>query len=88
MTFIATTTEAMHMAIDRVCGMTVEPKTAAGSASYQGKTYWFWSPHFLAKFNEDPDKCLGNKESAADRIASHRRHGGPRRVAYRVDRRR
>ncbi len=80
MNFIATPTEEMHMTIDLVCRVTVEPKTAAGNASYQGKTYWFWSPHCLAKFNEDPDKYLGNKQRAAGRNASPQRRSPPRRL--------
>jgi Cu+-exporting ATPase len=59
-----TFTETMHMAIDPVCGMTVEPQSAAGSASHRGKTYWFCSPDCLAKFNEDPDKYLDNPHGA------------------------
>lgn len=29
------------MAIDPICGMTVEPATAAGSHAYGGTTYYF-----------------------------------------------
>jgi Cu+-exporting ATPase len=41
-------------AIDPVCGMTVSPKTAAGSLEYNGGTYYFCSKHCLAKFQSDP----------------------------------
>jgi len=29
---------------DPVCGMEVDPKTAAGKSEYQGHTYYFCSP--------------------------------------------
>lgn len=40
--------------IDPVCGMTVQPATAAGSYEYQGTTYYFCAPSCLAKFQQDP----------------------------------
>src|SRR5437016_2096273 len=41
-------------AIDPVCGMTVQPATAAGSYEYQGKTYYFCATSCLTKFRTDP----------------------------------
>jgi YHS domain-containing protein len=43
---------------DPVCGMEVEPSTAAGKYEYSGQTYFFCSHHCLVKFKEDPDKFL------------------------------
>lgn len=40
--------------IDPVCGMTVQPSSAAGSHSHQGKTYYFCATSCLAKFQKDP----------------------------------
>ena len=40
--------------IDPVCGMTVQPATAAGSYEYQGKTYHFCATSCLTKFRTDP----------------------------------
>jgi Cu+-exporting ATPase len=40
--------------IDPVCGMTVQPATAAGSYEYQGKTYHFCATSCLTKFRNDP----------------------------------
>ncbi|GAB4472572.1 MAG: heavy metal translocating P-type ATPase [Burkholderiaceae bacterium] len=48
------------MATDPVCGMTVDPKSAAGSAQLRGTTYWFCSARCLAKFNEDPQRFVGS----------------------------
>ena len=44
--------------IDPICGMEVEPNTAAGSYVYKAQTYYFCSQHCLAKFKEDPEKFL------------------------------
>ncbi len=46
------------MAIDPICGMTVDPATAAGQYEYQGKTYYFCAPSCLETFKADPDKAL------------------------------
>lgn len=40
--------------IDPVCGMTVQPSTAAGSYEYGGKTYYFCAARCLEKFRADP----------------------------------
>jgi P-type Cu+ transporter len=42
------------VSIDPVCGMTVQPATAAGSYEYQGKTYYFCATSCLTKFRIDP----------------------------------
>jgi P-type Cu+ transporter len=54
MTISATT----QTAIDPVCGMTVDPDRAAGSAEYQGQTYYFCCEHCRNKFREAPEKYL------------------------------
>ncbi len=41
-------------AVDPVCGMTVDPATAAGSHLHDGTTYYFCSPGCLTKFRDDP----------------------------------
>ena len=40
--------------IDPVCGMTVQPASAAGSHEFQGKTYYFCAVSCLTKFKKDP----------------------------------
>src|SRR5437870_202885 len=44
--------------IDPVCGMNVEPDTAAGKHEYNGQTYFFCSHHCMAKFKEAPENFL------------------------------
>src|SRR6516164_120508 len=45
-------------AIDLVCGMTVDPASAAGSVEHEGKKYYFCSPHCVHKFRADPKRYL------------------------------
>lgn len=44
--------------IDPVCGMTVQPATAAGSYEYQGKMYYFCAARCLEKFRGEPEYYL------------------------------
>ncbi|HEV2828652.1 MAG TPA: heavy metal translocating P-type ATPase [Pyrinomonadaceae bacterium] len=44
--------------VDPVCGMTVEPATAAGSYEHKGTIYYFCSTHCLEKFRRDPEAFL------------------------------
>ncbi len=44
--------------LDPVCGMTVDPRHAAGSSAYQGKTYYFCSKGCVARFETNPEKYL------------------------------
>jgi Cu+-exporting ATPase len=48
------------MEIDPVCGMEVDPKSAAGSFEYLGTTYYFCSAGCLQDFQEDPDSFVGS----------------------------
>lgn len=47
------------MEIDPVCGMEVDPQSAAGSFEHGGKAYYFCSTECLADFTEDPESFLG-----------------------------
>jgi Cu+-exporting ATPase len=46
------------MAIDPVCGMTVDEQAAAGSAEYEGEHYFFCSTHCLHKFQAAPGNYI------------------------------
>lgn len=39
---------------DLVCGMEIDPGSAAGTEEYQGQTYYFCSESCRAKFAADP----------------------------------
>jgi P-type Cu+ transporter len=60
--------ESAGPAIDPVCGMTVNPSTAAGSVEYDGKTYYFCSQHCVEKFREHPQHFL--KKSSEQQLES------------------
>jgi len=47
------------MAKDPVCGMDVDPKTAAGKSEYQGQTYYFCSPGCKKAFDKEPARYVG-----------------------------
>ncbi len=51
---------------DPVCGMQVNPDTAAGSHAHAGQTYYFCSTGCLEKFRADPLKYLEPKPAPAD----------------------
>jgi YHS domain-containing protein len=47
------------MAIDPVCKMTVDEKTAKIKSDYKDKTYYFCAPGCKKAFDENPAKFLG-----------------------------
>ncbi len=53
------------MATDPVCGMTVDEKSAAGSASHAGQTYYFCSARCLGQFQANPAQFVGASNPAA-----------------------
>ncbi len=54
---------AINMEKDVVCGMMVDPKTAAGKSEYQGKTYYFCSKGCKATFDKNPAKYVNAQPS-------------------------
>lgn len=44
--------------MDPVCGMTVEPETAAAAWDHDGTTYYFCSVGCFDRFREDPGHFL------------------------------
>jgi YHS domain-containing protein len=49
---------------DPVCGMYIDPNTAAGKSEYQGQTYYFCSQGCKKSFDREPDKYVGQQTSA------------------------
>ena len=45
--------------IDPVCGMTVEPETAAAAWEHGGTVYYFCSVSCMERFRGDPEHFLG-----------------------------
>ena len=52
-------------AVDPVCGMTVDPATAAHRAVHDGQHYFFCSAGCRTKFIADPDRYLGETRQPA-----------------------
>jgi len=50
--------ERMATVRDPVCGMDVDPGSAAGSAEHQGTTYYFCSQGCLERFREEPERYV------------------------------
>ena len=53
------------MALDPVCGMTVDPEHAAGHFEYKGETYYFCAKSCAAKFSADPERYLAPRPGSA-----------------------
>ncbi|MBE0410647.1 MAG: YHS domain-containing protein [Anaerolineales bacterium] len=60
------------MAIDPVCGMEVDEKSAAATSEYNGQTYYFCAPGCKSVFDKDPEKYLGQGEDHSGH--SHHSH--------------
>lgn len=54
---VETTTKTAPV-IDPVCGMRINPETAAGKREFNNKTYYFCSSTCRDKFDTDPDKYV------------------------------
>src|SRR5712671_6160671 len=52
------------MALDPVCGMTVDPARAAGQVEHEGATYYFCSKGCAARFTADPKRYLSGAREA------------------------
>src|SRR5215472_10293363 len=47
---------------DPVCGMGIDPETAAGRFEHEGQTYFFCHPSCLQKFGT-PESAVGSRDS-------------------------
>jgi len=56
------------MALDPVCGMTVDPAKAAAEFEYKGTKYYFCSKHCVHSFSSDPERYLSKKGGAAPHV--------------------
>jgi len=65
------------MATDPICGMSVEPGSAAGKQEHNGQTHYFCSQHCLAKFREDPDRFLKQQHGRGEHMHGTAPHAVP-----------
>lgn len=66
----------MAKAVDPVCGMSVDPSSAAEQAEYQGKTYYFCAAACKHEFERNPEKYVASGATAKDSDDGHTGHGG------------
>lgn len=55
------------MAIDPVCGMDVDERSADATSEYQGKTYYFCAPGCKRQFDRDPARFVGASAANAEK---------------------
>ncbi|WP_027330542.1 heavy metal translocating P-type ATPase [Marinimicrobium agarilyticum] len=58
-----------HTVKDPVCGMSVNPQTAKHRSEHTGKTWYFCSAKCRSKFDETPEKYLGEDEKQEEPVA-------------------
>ncbi|GAA6524770.1 YHS domain-containing protein [Intrasporangium sp. DVR] len=51
---------SVESVVDPVCGMTVDPASAAGTVEHEGTTYYFCSAHCVKVFEHDPEAYVGS----------------------------
>ncbi len=49
---------------DPICGMMIDPATAAGSSEHEGQTYYFCGAGCKTAFDADPAKYAGGDHGA------------------------
>jgi adenylate cyclase len=54
--------------IDPVCHMSVEPREAAGTLTYEGRTYYFCSLECARAFTAEPERFAPNAEEGASDV--------------------
>lgn len=54
------------MVKDPVCGMEVDPKTAAGKSEYKGQTFYFCSAGCKQAFDKAPEKYIGQSSKHSE----------------------
>jgi Cu+-exporting ATPase len=46
---------------DVVCGMTIDPATAAATSEYKGETYYFCAPRCKTRFDAAPEQFVSGQ---------------------------
>jgi YHS domain-containing protein len=59
---------------DPVCGMDIDPATAAGKSEYKGQTYYFCAPSCKKAFDADPEKYVGKTGGEHHEHHEHHSH--------------
>jgi P-type Cu+ transporter len=56
---------ATQLAKDPVCGMMIDPTSAAGKSEYKGGAYYFCAAGCQQEFDADPEKFLSSSSQPA-----------------------
>lgn len=56
---------------DPICGMEVDPKTAAGKSEYEGQTYYFCSNGCKKAFDKEPQKYVNTQVHNSEHMHHH-----------------
>ena len=56
------------MAIDPICKMTVDEKTAKLKSEYKGKTYYFCAPGCKKAFEDNPEASIWGARRGGDAL--------------------
>jgi Cu+-exporting ATPase len=59
------------MVLDPVCGMKIDPKSAAGKSEYKGQTYYFCSLGCKKSFDQDPEKYIVKAQGSGSGHEGH-----------------
>jgi YHS domain-containing protein len=51
---------------DPVCGMDIDPKTAAGKSEYKGQMYYFCSNGCKRAFDKEPERYVKAEEMGSN----------------------
>src|SRR5215510_1993424 len=62
---------AVQTVRDPVCGMSVNPDSAAGSFEYNGQTYYFCSEHCIQRFRKTPTQFIDTTQQTAADATAH-----------------
>jgi Cu+-exporting ATPase len=52
----------MQRVKDLVCGMTIDPQTAAATSEYKGQVYYFCAQGCKVAFDRNPEKYISGEE--------------------------
>ncbi len=59
------------MVRDPICGMMIDPKTAAGKSEYMGQTYYFCSLGCKKAFDKEPQKYVKSQAHSSEHGHHH-----------------
>jgi YHS domain-containing protein len=56
------------MEVDLVCGMSVDPKSAAGQSEFRGRIYYFCSKGCKQAFDKEPERYVDQNQPSQNSV--------------------